>query len=595
MISWNYLVIILCGLLSAFLVWKEITRKNRSRLLWRIIASLIMIISFVCIIIPIHINKKAGVLLHEAIVISEGFNNDSVNSFRKHGGSGLPIFSFNNNINTSFKPGNSAKLLSAINKKEFTAVHLFGFGLNDDELQLLRGVPVIFHSSPLPGGIQSFSTNGNLQQGEKLQVQGSYNNTSSKKIKIILSAFDNSLDSIFIPANTKTTFNLSATPAHRGKAVYTMIILSGNDIIQKEKFPVEVTASKHLKILMLGGYPGFENKFLKNWLADKGHIVAVRTGISKNKYDQQFLNGGSGSLQHISPDLLSAYDMVITDASAFNSLNNNEQQNIFSFIREGKGMIVQSDTLIRSPAITAIFKPLQSGDSTLKPLSILFPDSTAAVIETERYISFRGADDIVPLVTGKQQNNIAVTALFGKGKLTITGLTNSYNWMLASSRDHYDYYWSSLINASIKNLPATESWSFSSRFPVQDQALGVNYQTNNNTLPRVTIGSSPLALSQNIYLPLKWQGNYWPVKPGWQPVFGNNGAASWIHIYSNDEWIAARAAEKTNNTMKFIAQQRRQNESQIENRIISVMIPPVIFFLLFLFSSAFLWFEKKYE
>ena len=79
----QYTIIIACLLLAAFLVWKEVQRSNRSRLWLRIIASVIAVASLVFLAIPLHYNTTENSAIKEAVLLTEGYNKDSVDAFLK--------------------------------------------------------------------------------------------------------------------------------------------------------------------------------------------------------------------------------------------------------------------------------------------------------------------------------------------------------------------------------------------------------------------------------------------------------------------------------------------------------------------------------
>src|ERR1044072_1750422 len=58
MMHWNYIVTVAAALLLAFLVWKEIKRPNRARLFWRLLASLLAVVSLIYLLLPFPFHKK---------------------------------------------------------------------------------------------------------------------------------------------------------------------------------------------------------------------------------------------------------------------------------------------------------------------------------------------------------------------------------------------------------------------------------------------------------------------------------------------------------------------------------------------------------
>lgn len=114
MIEWDYVIIAMSFLLLCFLLWKEVTRANKLRLIWRMVASVLAVVSLACIALPVIITVKETVIASkEAILLTDGFNNDSIKSFLNNTSKQYPVFTTDPGVlqpAQSFKP----KLISAI-------------------------------------------------------------------------------------------------------------------------------------------------------------------------------------------------------------------------------------------------------------------------------------------------------------------------------------------------------------------------------------------------------------------------------------------------------------------------------------------------
>jgi hypothetical protein len=112
-----------------------------------------------------------------------------------------------------------------------------------------------------------------------------------------------------------------------------------------------VQLPKPISVLLLQDAPGFEQKFLKNWLTDHGYQLAARTRISKQLFDQAFSNRASANLLNINANLLSGFDLLLTDEASLNSFSALEQLQIRAAIREkGLGLLVTTDTILKHAA-----------------------------------------------------------------------------------------------------------------------------------------------------------------------------------------------------------------------------------------------------
>ena len=83
MIAWNYIVGSVALALLVFLLWKERLRADRSRLVWRMAASVLAVAGLVGLALPLSYHRavtaaKAG---EEGVYLTEGYDPDSVRQF----------------------------------------------------------------------------------------------------------------------------------------------------------------------------------------------------------------------------------------------------------------------------------------------------------------------------------------------------------------------------------------------------------------------------------------------------------------------------------------------------------------------------------
>ena len=82
-------------------------------------------------------------------------------------------------------------------------------------------------------------------------------------------------DSVSFTQQGNHDFTLSLTPKQSGLFVYSVVIEDdGKSVTQK--FPVEVKEEKKLNILFVQNYPTAETRYLKNFLIENGHALAVQ-------------------------------------------------------------------------------------------------------------------------------------------------------------------------------------------------------------------------------------------------------------------------------------------------------------------------------
>ena len=124
--------------------------------------------------------------------------------------------------------------------------------------------------------------------------------------------------------------------------------------------------------------------------------------------------------------------------------------------------------------------------------------------------------------------------------------------------------------------------------------LQLHLETNRDGLPQAQAGEDVISLKQNQILPFKWQGVYWPLRAGWQSMLSGQSLRYWSYIYNTGEWDKLVAAEKINDTKKYMS----------HHPIVSLQTSTLykedwmrrlkIYFLLaFILCCGFLWVERK--
>lgn len=303
--EFKYGIILASLIFTIFLVIKEVRRVDKSRLLWRLLANILMSISFTLLIIPISYSIKKRELAGELNLYTEKANHFA-------------------DLNYHLKA-----------HPEIKKINVYGFGLSDEELEGLKDYHLSFHPPAVPSGIISASWQKKIKASAQLTVQGIYNNSTSKAVKLKLFGLGTNLDSVTIKPDSKLNFSLSNLPKQIGKAVFKIIALQNKDTLSAEPVPFEVERKQPISVLILASSPDFEYKFLKKWLFENQFSVAFRSQISKNKYSSEFLNRDIVNLNQINQTLLKNIDLVIADESELSP-------EIYSAINNGMGLIVRT-------------------------------------------------------------------------------------------------------------------------------------------------------------------------------------------------------------------------------------------------------------
>lgn len=600
MTEWTYMVIIISALLLFFLVWKEVSRINKARLPWRLLATVLAVAGLSGMALPVMYHTANATVSNQAVLLTEGFSRDSVMRFLRDNNSPVPVLTTDINLKDA---GMNAIHIpdAAFITHQYGNIHIFhvfGYGLEEEEINILKNNALIFHPAEIPAGITAISWPAILKAGDRLLVQGSINNPFSSAIKIVLKNFDATLDSVNVAGGKNVPLQLTTVPKHIGRAVYSLLVLAGKDTIDKEPVPVQVHQGDPLTVLMLSSSPDFERRFLQNYLSEHGFRVVVRTAISKNKYAKDFLNSPAQPLDRITVSVLEKFDVTIADAAELSLIAKPELAAIQTQVaQKGMGLIVRADSAEAYSAFYANRFPLTAATGNTEQQVNVFLTGTTNVmpaLPASNPLFIRNRPGARPLVTDRQNRVFAGSTLYGSGKIILTTIANTYTWTLSGHQNEYATYWSELINKAVAKRTADEAWHITPALPQVNKPVTIQVETNTARMPHAQLAAASVYLKNNYDLPYLWSGTYYPFKAGWQIGIQLNGNPFYWYAYGDADWKNVYAAQRIASAKNRMAENIHTPKGNstamksIQNEVLKIY-----FFLLFIIGSGFLWLESK--
>ncbi|MES2268318.1 MAG: hypothetical protein V4520_16265 [Bacteroidota bacterium] len=575
--NWTYIVITLCFLLAVGFTWQEYRRSNKRYLWLRISAVIIAATSLACVALPITyngvINRSAE---HKVILLTDGFDADSIRS------ADTSVVTTDIAVKKKFPKANLINSLDELNKTD--KLHIFGYGLRADELAQLDSMPFIFHPAKAPTGVSNVSWNGHLKAGEPLHVQGIYNNASAQKAKLVLTGLNTGLDSVMLPANTQTAFNLITVPKTTGKMVFHL----SADTATQGSILVQISPVKPLKVLMLSASPDFESKFLKNWLTQNGYSVALRSAISKGKFNSEYVNIAQFNLDKLSAQTFDKFDVVIGDLSVLNGLSPAESGALKQAVTDnGLGLIVRADSTAKTSWLQKQFPvDVVAGKEPAAAMVVINGKSSMGKLGYGQ-ANITYTNGTRPLVKTAQGKVLASSTISGSGRVVFTTLNNTFSWMLSGDKADYTALWSALITKVARKDDAVEDEVEFLSPPYTGHPAQLQFAQGKASL--VTINNETIAPAQNPNVPFEYAVQYWPEAAGWQTIGGKN----W-YAFAESDWRAAQAANKLSVTEKYAKSHEISGNvtKQIQQKV-RIDVPKIYFYILLLAACTFLWVETK--
>ncbi|MES2445657.1 MAG: hypothetical protein V4546_00670 [Bacteroidota bacterium] len=591
--EFKYYIIIACILLGLFLFFKEISRQNKGQLIFRLLATLTMVLSFVLLILPVSYNVKIKEPIGELNLVTQGVNSDTI----------AKISSQKFTLDSSVLKANSRSQINFIpdlvyNLQEHPSIkkiNIFGYGLGDEELAALKNHQVAFHPADVPEGIISASWPKKINATSPLRLQGIYNNSSNKNIWLKLYGMGFTQDSMLVKTNTNVNFSLKAQPKQIGKAVYEIIALHKNDTLAIEPIPFEVNIKQQLKVLILASFPDFEYKFLKQWMYENEYAVIFRSQISKNNYSVDFLNTNNVDVNRLTASLLKKQDVLIIDEDEFNALTASESVLINAAVADGLGLLIRI-TNAKASGPTQKFKRAETLQTTSKTTQL--KDVTGEVefneLPFEQTLFLTTSADEQPIFRTTAGKTIVNSSINGLGKILTSTLTSTYQWQLSGKDADYAKFWSVVLNKVARKINAEQSFEILPAMLAVNEGGRLIVKSVSNQIPSLKFNNIKLAPRQNMEISYQWDARFWPSQPGWNRMTINKSDAN-VFVYQNSDWEQLKNANKLNLTSNFVKKQDAIADQ--EEKVINTVSKEVSiwwFLLLFLFSVTYLWYEQRF-
>lgn len=591
--EFKFLVYIICTILALLLIFKELKRQRKANLWWRILASICMVASFAFLIVPITYQSKIAQATAELNLITAGTDLDTIAKIKGE------KFDLDSNLfsdTKKLKIKHIEDLSYYLNEnKDIKKINIYGYGLDELQLKQLQDYQVSFHPAVIPAGIISASWQKEINATENLTIQGTYNNKSDQDIKLKLYGLGTNLDSTFVKANSKTNFSFNTQPKQTGNAIYQLIAMKGKDTLSTEPIPFEVETKKPIQILILASFPDFEYKFLKNWLYEKQYQVVFRSQISKDKYSSDFLNTKTIDVSRINQNLLKQIDVVVIDEDEMSALSAGERIAINTAVSKGMGLIVRLTNAIpnaNSPKYGRYETPLAA--TTAFNISAVHENIKFNELPSPQTLFLETTPNEQALFKSSTGKTVVNAQLNGMGKLLISSLSATYQWVLAGKKTDYAMFWSTLLLKAAKAEIKKQTIEFSPQFLTLGTSTRLIAKLSDYKVPSLTFNDIKLNPKQNMELPYQWDALFWPTIAGWNKVTINNATEN-VFVYQNQDWFALKNNDQLNlNSIFSIHQLNQKEDLKSTSQNMDQEVSKWWIFVIFLFTAGYLWYEQRF-
>lgn len=441
-----------------------------------------------------------------------------------------------------------------------------------------------FLPSKLPIGVTQLTAPKSVRINQTAIISGTVN--IQGKTTLVLEEPGGRKDSVVLTGAGVNPFSLSFQTQQVGLFRYSITLRDSSTIKNEGYLLIEVVPEKKLNILIVQKYPSAEVRYLKNFLAEKGHALIVRSQISKNDFYYEFSNRESTRIDKLTSESLTEFDLFLMDSESLYGLNASELKSTEQATREGLGVIViMNDVNLKKklPLLNASLKTYAHDTAHLKikTQSIVLPALT---------VSVQASLSITPVIT-------STTRILSGYKHEIAGkvgfqlLHETYRLLLEGKTNEYAALWSPLLASTARLSPESFKIKINNPFPYyQDEPLAVQVISSGDE-PELKANTTLLPLQEDVFIDDYWHATTWTGKPGWHSLTTQDSTALHYYVSPESEWSTLRIANQQ--------QQHLSNKPSIiskkESNLITEHKPvsPLWFFVIFLLASGFLWLAPK--
>lgn len=565
--EWVWLVSTCSILLWGLFLWKELRVSGTKNVMLKALAAFIAVGALAVMILqPVQaVTRAKGV----GVILTTSYKQQQVDSLQAlH--KGLVVLTYEND-------GLKKSQLDSIN-----TAYVLGNGIAAYDLWQLEGVATTYLGGENITGVTALTYDTAPTVGDVLEVHGMYSAPIKDGQLVLQDAAGNGLDSIQFSSNTSLEFGLSTTPTVRGRYVYRLVEKDSlATVVSVNPLPVEVRDKVSLRVLIVNTFPTFETKYLKNFLADKGHEVLVRSQLTKDTYKFENFNRKQATIYGFTAQNLSAFDVVMIDNGSYNALSRASRRALNRQVAQGGlGVFILPDASVVNDGKRFGFRFKRN---TLKETSLTaWPN-----VKIPTLLATISTGALMQSVISSEGNVWTAYTQQGAGRWTSSTLTDTYQLVLDGNEAAYEYLWTTTLRAvSQKKLPVVH-WEFQEALGEKDAPFRFKLRTKFPN-PKVTDREAiKLPLRQGVSLPDQWEGIVYPQQTGWSQLHieQDSTATTSYYIAQDEEWPSLKATH-------VVSQNRRtftSDEVSTEVRDFKQPVRRLWFFIAFILAIGYLW------
>ncbi|HAF76293.1 MAG TPA: hypothetical protein DCG42_03145 [Maribacter sp.] len=558
-------------LLFAAFIFKEWQTRNKGRFTLNAIVAFITL--FALILIILEPSKEVEVQHKQGLLLTEGYRaeqQDSLGAIYE----GIQVLEYNHKQSVR-------RALDSL-----TSLVVIGDGVAPYDFYKFDSIPTSYLANEITPGITKVKFNDHLVLGDEFRLSGTYAKSKSGSILVLQDSRGNCLDSILLKDKSSQNFSLKTVPKVSGDFIFQ---LSQKDSVGKvlasNPLPITIRVKEPIRVLIVNTFPTFETKYLKNFLADQGYEVTIRTQLTKGKYKFEYFNTKASPIYQFTEENLSKFNVVITDTETYFNFGKTVKNRFEHSIREnGLGFFIQpTELLFKLGKAMPYFSFKSDGVNELQ-----LPNST---VNIEKYPFTFNETFAVNAIDSNELGKLSYYKQLGLGRVATTTLLNSYQLLLQGKDQVYKSIWTQILDKIVQRKEQAVAWQSQTELPKVGEPFSFVLRTGLEDFQVINTEEKRIPLLQDGNVSFKYSGTTYPKKAGWNTleVEGDSTTQFSYYVYDADDWKSLSASNtRAANTKKF-GKEIKENRTVMVNRPISLLL----LYILFLLGIGWLWLSPK--
>jgi len=559
-------------LLWAIFVFKEWPSKSTKRFWLKTGIGFLAVSALALIFLkPVITSEKTT---KKGVLLTEGFSQEALDSLKK----------LNKNIEIlNYKKG--APIL--VEDKPVSSLTILGEGVQDYDFWQLEKIPVTYVSRDPISGITKLNYNKENIIGDRFKLQGKYDYPINGNVIILEAEGGRAVDSVELNSDVNQIFKLSTQLKVAGKYIYRLTEKdSTGKTINSEPIPIIIRNKTPLKVLMIDAFPTFETKYLKNYLAETGNEVLVRSQITTGRYKYEYFNMERKQVVSFSEETLKEFDLVVIDVNSLNSLSKNETNTLVKIIKEdGLGVFIQPSIAFFNARNNFGSLKFENNNQTE------FSFNSNIKLKINKYPFQLQDESDLQTIFSSEELKITGYKKIGKGRVGTSVMENTYQLVLDGNENEYQNLWSQIIEKISKRTKPTAEFETKQQFVFRDAPFNFKLRSRDSVPTVRNLDGTLISLIQDLDNANIWRGVNYPREKGWQQLQLENDSTAILDFYVHDAevWKSLISVNTTKkNKQNFNGLGKKELVQKQEKPI-----NPLWFFGLFLLCMGYLWLEPK--